>query len=75
MPTPTMGQWVQDSPGLALGPHDTGGPRQDSVRPSVKWGGHLPSAKPVKRVNPESSHYKEKIFFYFFNFVSTWNDG
>ena len=30
----------------------------------------------VKRANPKSSYYKEKIiFFYFFNFVSVWEEG
>ena len=31
--------------------------------------------KVVKRVNPKSSHHKEKILLcYFFNFVSIWDD-
>ena len=31
--------------------------------------------KVVKRVNPKSSHHKEKVyFFYFFNVVSIWDD-
>ena len=29
----------------------------------------------VKRVNPKGAHHKESIFFYFFPFVSVWNDG
>ena len=29
----------------------------------------------VKRVKPKSSHHKEKTFFYFFKFVSVWDDG
>ena len=32
--------------------------------------------KLLNRVNPKSSHHKEKtLFFYFFNFVSIWDDG
>ena len=31
--------------------------------------------KVVKRVKPKSSHHKEKTFFYFFKFVSLWDDG
>ena len=29
----------------------------------------------VKRINPENSHHREKIFFPFFNFVSTQDNG
>ena len=32
--------------------------------------------KLLKRVNPKkSSHHKENFYFYFFNFISVWNDG
>ena len=29
----------------------------------------------LKRVNPKSSHHKEKYVFFLFNFISVWDDG
>lgn len=29
----------------------------------------------VLKINPKSSHNKEKMFYYFFNFVATGEDG
>ena len=31
--------------------------------------------KVIKSLNPKRSHYKEKDFYYFFNFVTIWDDG
>ena len=31
--------------------------------------------KAVKRVNPKGFHHKKNIFFYFFHFVSTRDEG